>query len=130
MALYLFIFTVATLVGAITTAAENVAAHNGAQEKEEGAEQRLEDMSFHLQPVRVHASAVHASAAEEYPTSDIGYVDYAPPPGMSGGAVVDMHCGLLGIIQGAEGDGGTFVRFTPSVIQRIMAAVEDLAASE
>ena len=41
---------------------------------------------------------------------------------MSGGALVDSQCGVLGVIQsrGVFGEGGVFVRRCPIVVQRIM----------
>ena len=51
-----------------------------------------------------------------------GFLDTVPEQGMSGGAVVDSQCGVLGVI----GEGGVFVRLSPSVVQRIMAVVEKL----
>lgn len=44
---------------------------------------------------------------------------------MSGGAVVDSQCGLLGVTEGRSvyGEGGKFVKLSPSVVQRILAAI-------
>ena len=49
-----------------------------------------------------------ASAPAAALDTAVGYLDSSPEMGMSGGAVVDMHCGLLGISQGQEpaGRGG------------------------
>jgi hypothetical protein len=54
-----------------------------------------------------------------------GFVDLSPWAGMSGGAVVDMRCGLLGIIalRSMHALGGQFVRLLPAVLERIAAAV-------
>ena len=57
-----------------------------------------------------------------------GFFDTVPEQGMSGGAVVDSQCGLLGVTESRSiyGEGGTFVRLSPSVAQRVMAAVGQL----
>jgi hypothetical protein len=57
-----------------------------------------------------------------------GFLDTVPEQGMSGGAVVDSQCGLLGVIQSRSvfGEGGVFVRLSPSVVQRIMAVLGKL----
>jgi hypothetical protein len=62
--------------------------------------------------------------------SSRGFVDITPEQGMSGGAVVDLDCGLIGIIEGrGNGVGGSFVRMTEEVRSMVMTAVErDLAA--
>ena len=54
-----------------------------------------------------------------------GYLDTVPEQGMSGGAVVDSQCGLLGVTErrSAYGAGGGFVKLSPSVVQRILAAI-------
>jgi len=46
-----------------------------------------------------------------------GFVDANPEQGMSGGAVVDSHCGVLGIteLQSAFGQGGRFVRLVQHI---------------
>lgn len=55
----------------------------------------------------------------------VGYLDSSPEGGMSGGAVVDMHCGLLGIIKGRStlGVGGELVRLTQPVMDRVLEAI-------
>ena len=57
-----------------------------------------------------------------------GFLDTVPEQGMSGGAVVDSQCGVLGVTQSRSlfGEGGGFVRLSPSVVQRIMAALGKL----
>ena len=57
-----------------------------------------------------------------------GFLDTVPEQGMSGGAVVDSQCGVLGVTQSRSlfGEGGVFVRLSPSVVQRIMAALGKL----
>ena len=54
-----------------------------------------------------------------------GYLDNSPEQGMSGGAVVDLHCGLLGIIKAKSvlGVGGELVRLTQPVVDRVLAAI-------
>ena len=55
-----------------------------------------------------------------------GFLVDSPEPGMSGGAVVDMHCGLLGITSAKSvwGVGGIFVRTTPYVAGELLAFVK------
>ena len=57
-----------------------------------------------------------------------GFLDTVPEQGMSGGAVVNSQCGVLGVTQSRSvfGEGGVFVRLSPSVVQRIMAALGKL----
>jgi hypothetical protein len=57
-----------------------------------------------------------------------GFLDTVPEQGMSGGAVVDSQCGVLGVTQSRSvfGEGGVFVRLSPSVVQRIMAVLGKL----
>jgi hypothetical protein len=54
-----------------------------------------------------------------------GFVESSPWEGMSGGAVFDTHCGLLGITESRAiyAQGGQFVRLTPDVLERVAAAV-------
>ncbi len=57
--------------------------------------------------------------------SSRGFVDITPEQGMSGGAVVDLDCGLIGIIEGRSyGVGGVFVRMTEEVRSMVMTAVD------
>ena len=58
-----------------------------------------------------------------------GFLDTVPEEGMSGGAVVDSQCGLLGVTEKRSvfGEGGGFVKLSPSVVQRILAAMDKLA---
>ena len=66
---------------------------------------------------------VSASARVQQPygagssTPAAGFVDANPEQGMSGGAVVDSHCGVLGIteLQSAFGQGGRFVRLVQHI---------------
>ena len=55
----------------------------------------------------------------------VGFMDSSPEVGMSGGAVVDMHCGLLGIIKCRSmlGVGGELVRLTQPVMDRVLEAI-------
>ena len=57
---------------------------------------------------------LHLSAQ---PGGEVGFIDDKPEQGMSGGAVVDTRCGVLGIteLQSVHGRGGQFVRMTPFV---------------
>jgi len=54
-----------------------------------------------------------------------GFVESSPWGGMSGGAVFDTRCGLLGITESRapHAQGGQFVRLTPDVLERVAAAV-------
>lgn len=60
-----------------------------------------------------------------------GYLDTVPEQGMSGGAVVDSQCGLLGVTESRSvfGEGGAFVKLSPSVVQRILAAMDKVASA-
>ena len=53
----------------------------------------------------------------------IGFLDMGWPQGKAGGAVVDMQCGLLGML---SSESGKFVRFTPEVVEMIREAVAQL----
>jgi hypothetical protein len=50
-----------------------------------------------------------------------GFVEMSPWEGMSGGAVIDMGCGLMGVTESrvVSAPGGTFVRLSPAVMQRV-----------
>ena len=71
------------------------------------------------------SSAAGSEGAALTPDSYQGYLDTVPEQGMSGGAVVDSQCGLLGVTESRSvyGDGGAFVKLSPSVVQRILAAI-------
>jgi hypothetical protein len=58
-----------------------------------------------------------------------GFLDIVPEEGMSGGAVVDSQCGVLGVTERRSvfGEGGAFVKLSPNVVQRILAAMDKLA---
>ena len=53
-----------------------------------------------------------------------GFVDLSPWGGMSGGAVVDTSCGLLGVIEQRSrlAPGGEFLRLVPDVVAMILRA--------
>ncbi len=55
-----------------------------------------------------------------------GYVELSPWEGMSGGAVFDTHCGLLGITESRAifSQGGQFVLLAGDVLTRVAAAVK------
>ena len=57
-----------------------------------------------------------------------GFLDIVPEEGMSGGPVVDSQCGLLGVTgrKSLFGEGGAFVSLSPSIVQKIMAAMDQL----
>jgi hypothetical protein len=58
-----------------------------------------------------------------------GFLNIVPEEGMSGGAVVDSQCGALGVTERRSvfGEGGAFVKLSPNVVQRILAAMDKLA---
>jgi hypothetical protein len=66
--------------------------------------------------------------AEQKLASYQGFLDTVPEQGMSGGAVVDSQCGVMGVTQSRSvfGEGGVFVRLSHSVVQRIRAALGKL----
>jgi hypothetical protein len=55
----------------------------------------------------------------------VGYVGYKPEQGLSGGAVLDADCRLVGIIELRSfwAPSGRFVRLTASVLERLLGAV-------
>ena len=56
-----------------------------------------------------------------------GFTDVSPAEGMSGGAITDVRCGVLGIteLQSAYGQGGRFVRLAPHILEwATLAAAE------
>ena len=70
---------------------------------------------------RVHGSG---AAPTLRPAGSVGYLEASPEEGMSGGAVVDMQCGLLGVNEARSiGTGGSFVLFSAAVVERIRSAV-------
>jgi hypothetical protein len=64
------------------------------------------------------------SSAQGLDTDSVGFIDIMPAEGMSGGPGVDTTCGLLGVTVGPLGLGGTYVKLTAEVVQRIMAVIE------
>jgi hypothetical protein len=74
------------------------------------------------------SSAGTATTAKLPQASYQGYLDIVPEQGMSGGPVVDSQCGLLGVTESRSiyGEGGSFVKLSPSVVQRIMSALGKL----
>jgi hypothetical protein len=81
-----------------------------------------------LSTVPSSASASGEGGADLPLASYQGFLDTVPEQGMSGGAVVDSQCGVLGVTESRSifGEGGVFVRLSPSVVQRIMAALGKL----
>ena len=65
------------------------------------------------------------------PVSAVGFIDDKPELGMSGGAVVDTRCGVLGVteLQSVHGRGGQFVRLTPFVLEWAAAVAAGAAAA-
>jgi len=56
---------------------------------------------------------------------DFGYVSFKPEAGLSGGAVLDFECGLLGIIEKRSfwAPSGRFVRLTPRTINQLKSTL-------
>jgi len=77
-------------------------------------------------------SGIHVSSSTPSSTHQVasGFLADSPEPGMSGGAVVDMHCGLLGITSAKSvwGVGGIFVRATPYVVGELLAFVKQFTS--
>ena len=64
--------------------------------------------------------------------SKVGYAQMSPWEGMSGGAVIDMSCGLVGVTESRvlNAPGGRFVRLSPAVLQLVEGAVGAALAAE
>ena len=74
---------------------------------------------------RVHGSG---AAPTLRPAGSVGYLQASPEGGMSGGAVVDMQCGLLGVNEARSiGTGGSFVLFSAAVVERIRSTAAETA---
>jgi hypothetical protein len=58
----------------------------------------------------------------------VGYLEASPEEGMSGGAVVDMQCGLWGITEAKSefGVGGAFVLLSQTVVAMVLDAAAKL----
>ena len=54
-----------------------------------------------------------------------GFTDLTPWGGMSGGAVIDTHCGVFGITErrSLNAAGGKFIRLVPEVVARIVREI-------
>lgn len=76
-------------------------------------------------PTFLHSNTGDRSA-QEAQTDSAGYIDIVPEEGMSGGSVVDVKCGLMGVTESRSvfGVGGTYVKLSARVVQRIVAAIE------
>ena len=86
--------------------------------------QRASGASGALSPAGVQGAASPASDVMEH--EHIGFVVDTPEKGMSGGALVDMQCGLIGINEKGStsgGVGGGFVNLSPSVVAMISRAL-------
>ena len=61
-------------------------------------------------------------------SSSLGFLELSPWGGMSGGAVMDTHCGVFGITERRSllAVGGMFIRLVPEVLQRIGQAIRRL----
>ena len=68
-------------------------------------------------------SALAVIPAEPALQTPVGFVEHSPEGGMSGGAVVDLSCGLWGIVRSRSkwGVGGAFVRMTAAVEAVVLA---------
>ena len=74
---------------------------------------------------RVHGSG---AAPTLRPAGSVGYLEASSEGGMSGGAVVNMQCDLLGMNEARSiGTGGSFVLFSAAVVERIRSAVAGTA---
>ena len=71
------------------------------------------------------SSVNYTASTADWVPHHMGYLDIVPEQGMSGGAVVDMQCGLLGITaqRSAYGVGGGFVELSAAVVGLVKAAV-------
>lgn len=74
-----------------------------------------------------HTSSAHGAGSRSvlHPQDVAGFVDTSPEQGMSGGAVVDLQCGLWGITESKStfgGVGGSFVLLSPTVMAMVQAA--------
>lgn len=65
-----------------------------------------------------------APAAKEH-ISNLGFVSYKPEQGLSGGAVLDSNCSLVGIIERRSlwAPSGRFVRLTDTVLGLLRGAL-------
>lgn len=72
---------------------------------------------------------VSSSAPPTAAQKNMGFLHDSPEPGMSGGAVVDMYCGLWGILskKSVWGAGGAFIRMTPEVTSTLLEAAAQYA---
>ena len=63
---------------------------------------------------------------------EVGFVEMSPWEGVSGGAVIDMSCGLVGVTESRvlNAPGGQFVRLSPAVLQLVEGAVGAALAAE
>jgi len=59
------------------------------------------------------AACTAEEAAAQWPVTPLGYVDRRVTPGMSGGAVLDKECGVVGIAHGRSCGAGVFVALAP-----------------
>lgn len=64
------------------------------------------------------AGAAAAASAVPNLACSRGFFERRPEQGMSGGPVMDVRCGLLGIIELQLGQGGAFVQLTEPSVQR------------
>jgi hypothetical protein len=73
-----------------------------------------------------HHNNTSGRSAQGPQSDSAGYIDIVPEEGMSGGSVVDVKCGLLGVTESRSlfGVGGTYVKLSAKVVQRIMAVIE------
>ena len=93
---------------------------------------RFTRLALTLQLPTALDTAKHASSDERgagsrttlLPHKAAGFVDISPERGMSGGAVVDLQCGLWGMTESKSlgGVGGSFVLLNPNVVAMVKAA--------
>ena len=91
---------------------------------------RFTRLALTMQNPKAHGDATRTSfehgagsIARLSPHDVTGFVDASPEQGMSGGAVVDLQCGLWGITKSksAWGVGSSFVVLNPAVVAMVQA---------
>ena len=72
-----------------------------------------------------HMEGADGAPNREYVGPDVGFVSYKPEQGLSGGAVLDTGCHLVGIIERRSfwAPSGRFVRLSAQVLKLLQDAV-------
>lgn len=62
-------------------------------------------------PYKFHDGSVCVSSPEDtsWPVHPLGFVDRPVTKGMSGGAVLDLNCGVIGVAHGRSCNAGIFM---------------------